>query len=78
MELKEEFIGAKQEQYRLKSEKNAVELATRQTIQEVNKQLKADIEDLDKNVQKYITRQKAENCRLHQQIKHCKEVKYEL
>jgi Arc/MetJ family transcription regulator len=29
MELKEEFIGAKQEQYRLKSEKNAVELATR-------------------------------------------------
>jgi len=40
----------------VKSEKNAVELATRQTIQEVNKQLKTDIEDLDKNVQKYITR----------------------
>jgi hypothetical protein len=29
-------------------------------------------------VQKYITRQKAENCRLHTQIKHCKELKLEL
>ena len=56
MELKTEFVGAKQEQYKVKSEKNAVELATRQTIQEGNKQIKADIEDLDKNVQKYITR----------------------
>jgi hypothetical protein len=29
MELKAEFAGARQEQYKLKSEKNAVELATR-------------------------------------------------
>jgi hypothetical protein len=65
MDLKTEFVGAKQEQYKVKSEKNAVELATRQTIQEVNKQIKTDIEYLEKNVQKYITRQKAENCRLH-------------
>ena len=44
----------------------------------MNKQLKKDIEELDKDVQKYITRQKAENCRLHQQIKHCKEIKKEM
>jgi len=29
MDLKAEFVGAKQEQYKVKSEKNAVELATR-------------------------------------------------
>jgi Arc/MetJ family transcription regulator len=65
MEMKLEFVAAKQEQYKVKSEKNAVELATRQTIQEVNRQLKGDIEELDRHVQKNATRQKAENCRLH-------------
>ncbi len=50
VELKQEFASARQEQYKLKSEKNAVELATRQTIVEVQKQLKSDLEDLDKNV----------------------------
>jgi hypothetical protein len=71
-------VAAKQEQYKVKSEKNAVELATRQTIQEVNRQLKGDIEELDRHVQKNGTRQKAENCRLHLQIKQCKELKQEL
>jgi SMC interacting uncharacterized protein involved in chromosome segregation len=44
----------------------------------VNRQLKGDIEELDRHVQKNATRQKAENCRLHQQIKQCKELKQEL
>ena len=65
VELRNEFLNSRKEVQKLKLDAAEVETHAKQTTHQVDQQLKGDIKHVDQEVAKFISRQKAENSRLH-------------